>query len=264
MRAVPAAGSGRLTAEEIINAPQVRRRVFRFRTYVPPLPDGRRRWKLPEGEVVDPSYDYARQAFTGTLDGQPWQRPWGPDLTFHIASQIHGWCVPEQGQKLFDLAAKSAALGAVVEVGSAYGLSAAWLGWGARQHRPDARVFCIDTFAWRRAFPHKGSSLPHFKANMEYAGLRDTCTPIQSLSMDAARDWNGSIGLLHIDAGHTYAAVRADFEAWSRFCPPGAVIAFDDCIDHYDGIMRLQRELAATDRVKPLGRTESLMFWEVR
>ena len=234
------------------------------RYYVPRLPDGRRHWLLPDGEVTGPRYDYDRGAFTGDCGGHPWQSPWTPALTWHIASQIPGWCEPGQGRRLYELAAAGAPLGACVEVGAFKGLSSAWIGHGARSAAPDARVYCLDTFTGGAGGRWKTDVKPEFDANMEYAGLAGTCTAVQGIFRDTLATWTAPVGFLYIDGEHSYAHCRADFEGWSRHCVPGALIAFDDCIADYPGILRFQRELADSPRLELLGRTDAMVCWRYR
>lgn len=238
-------------------------------TYVPRLPGSRRHWLLPEGEVLDPHYDYGTGRFTGTLAGKPWTAPWKPDLAYHVASQIPGCCVEEQGKALFALAQQQANHGGVfVEIGSALGLSASWIGWGGRTGNENIRLFCIDTFhgAPRGAgFTWAESVLDEFKDNIRYAGLERHVVPVQSPSSDAVRNWDGQpVSLLYIDALHTYAACRNDHLAWTPYLRKGSIICFDDCIPAFPSIMRYQRELAEQGELELLGRSAAMLYWRVR
>lgn len=232
--------------------------------YLTFLPDGRKRWLLPDGDVTDPAYDYGRGIFTGTGNGQPWASPWRPDLTWHIASQVRGQCRRGQGQQLAALAAQAAPRGPIIEVGPGLGLSTVWMGWGARPATPLAALYCVDTFRGPPHNPWRTSIRPEFEANMVYAGLRDHVTAIESPSVLAATAWDGERpAMIYIDGLHSYAAARADYQAWSAHCLPGAIIAFDDCLDSYPGVMRLQRELAATPGITLLGRTDAMLYWQL-
>ncbi|MBO0819592.1 MAG: class I SAM-dependent methyltransferase [Nocardiopsaceae bacterium] len=255
-------------------------------TYLPRIADDeggwRRWWRLPEGDVLDPCYDYTRQVFTGSMpesatEPVTWREAtweWNRDLTFHIAAQVPGCCTARQGWKLFDLAQQQAARGAqdgrgtvIVEVGSAFGLSATWLGWGARSADPHARLFCVDTFHGTPrgdGYLWPESVLGEFTGNIAYAGLRDHVTPIVGRSEEAAQAWDGSpISLLYVDASHTYHACRNDFLRFAPYLVPGAIVAFDDCIPAFRDIMRFQRELAAERRLRLLGRADAMLYWQV-
>lgn len=230
--------------------------------------DGRRLWRLPEGDVVDVDWDYRLGRFVGrTRDGQLWESPFEDRLLEHVVDCIEGLCTHEQGRALHELAREQAhAGGCFVEIGARKGLSTAWIGWGSKREG-GPRVYGVDTFqgptfaTWRR------NVLDEWRANIEYAGLADVCVPIASDSQRAASRWRieaTPITLLYIDAMHSYAAVRRDLGAWARFCPPGAIIAFDDCIHDFPGVMRLQRELWGSPHVELGGRAGAMVWWRVR
>ena len=79
---------------------------------------------------------------------------------------------------------------------------------------------------------------------------------MRSLSRDAARHWDaGPIGLLHVDAEHTEAAVLADFAVWSEHLLPGAIVTFDDYKPkRWPGVV------AAVDALAASGKVEALRF----
>lgn len=235
--------------------------------YLDPLPDGTRHWALPDGEVVNPRFDYDRSLFVGEQDGAEWTAPWSEALTYHIASQIPGWCEPEQGRKLYELAAEGASLGGVlVEVGSFKGLSSTWIGWGGRSAGEQPQVYCLDTFTGGAAGRWNVDVVDEFAANAAYAGLRDTCIPVQGVFKHTLASWPAErrVSFLYIDGEHSYAQARADFNGWVKHCVPGALIAFDDCIADYPGVLRLQQELADDPSLELLGRTDAMVYWRLR
>src|SRR3990170_64113 len=71
--------------------------------------------------------------------------------------------------------------------------------------------------------------------------------PITGLTTRIAEVFDQRIGLLFIDADHTYEAVKADFEAWAPKVVPGGVIALHDYAgkpeDH--GVKRFVEEMLA-------------------
>ncbi len=84
---------------------------------------------------------------------------------------------------------------------------------------------------------------------MTRAGLFDYVEPIVATSQVAAGTWNKPVRLLFIDGDHSYAAVKADFEMWSRFLVADALIAFDDVVSgSYEGAKRYYDELMQADR----------------
>lgn len=56
------------------------------------------------------------------------------------------------------------------------------------------------------------------------------------------------IDVLHIDAGHLYDEVKADFENWSPFVRPGGVVLFHDIESFPDDVGRFFRELDGCKR----------------
>lgn len=94
-----------------------------------------------------------------------------------------------------------------------------------------------------------------FLANTDRMGLGDRITPIRSDSVAASRQWPlmQEIGLLFIDASHTYQAVRRDFEFGSPLVKEGGLIAFHDVSD-WDGPTReeLPRWVQKIDQVQSL------------
>jgi hypothetical protein len=52
---------------------------------------------------------------------------------------------------------------------------------------------------------------------------------VHAFSHEVGATWKGKpVGLLFVDADHSYAGARQDIEVWSRHLAPGAVIAVDD------------------------------------
>jgi predicted O-methyltransferase YrrM len=54
-------------------------------------------------------------------------------------------------------------------------------------------------------------------------------------SEEAARRWQAQLDLVFIDGDHEEAAVRLDWEAWSRWVEPGGVVAFHDAREGQPG-----------------------------
>lgn len=126
-----------------------------------------------------------------------------------------GWYANLEGEQLVSMAQNMPG-DLVVELGTAWGLSASYILWGT-----DARMVCIDTWldddVWK-----------DFQALVAENDWQDRVTAIRDISWDAAREWTEPIGLLHIDASHVYEDVAADYRAWSPYVTPGGWIAFHD------------------------------------
>jgi len=123
----------------------------------------------------------------------------------------------------------------IVEVGSWAGTSAERLCAGSKRGA-GAHVTCIDTWAdWvdppEDQWPATGAdALRVFLERVDPAVVM----PLRAPSLVVAPMWLREIGLLFIDAGHTYEQCLADYEAWSRFVLPGGVLAIHDYLREPD------------------------------
>jgi MMP 1-O-methyltransferase len=144
----------------------------------------------------------------------------------------------DEGERLAELAAMVPPEYAIVELGSAAGLSACWLAHGST----GAHVTCIDPWEplWSDADDplHLGLTgyLDAFLANITLERLWSCITPLRARSTDIAPLWLQPVGLLWIDANHEYEHVREDYEAWAPLVPPGGWIAFHDFGDTYPDV----------------------------
>lgn len=153
---------------------------------------------------------------------------------------------------LFQLASDLPANAQVVEVGSWMGASTCFIAGGLKGER--AKIFAVDNFqgistcgedaAWyNRHFKQIGahSTLNLFRANFAALGFTPRSEPIVSDSIAAAQllaPQSGAIDLIFIDGDHSYAACKADIEAWAPFLKAGGVMAFHDFGSRADGVTR--------------------------
>jgi len=162
---------------------------------------------------------------------------------------IKGFLHPDEGARLYDLAADAARRGPCLEVGSYCGRSTLYLGTACRKH--EQLLYAVDH--------HRGSeehqlgeeyhdadlydaaagrmdSFREFRRNMDAAGLSDTVVPIVASSPVAARHWNTPLSLVFIDGGHSEAAALADYRSWSTAIASGGFLAIHDIFpDPADG-----------------------------
>ena len=107
------------------------------------------------------------------------------------------------------------------------------------RERGEGCVFAVDT--WPGASydsiyqpllrGYKGSQLfDEFQQNVRAASLQQFVEPIRRTTIDAARSWpkGKQIGLILIDADHSYEAVKQDFGDWIPFLAEGGYVVFDD------------------------------------
>ena len=155
-----------------------------------------------------------------------------------VAENIQGWFGKDGGLLLYFLVCERIPVPIVVELGSWKGRSTIWLA-SAMRERGDGRVFAVDT--WPDAshdsiyepllHGYKGSQLfDEFQQNVREAGLEQFVEPIRRTTIDTARSWpkERQIGLLLIDADHSYEAVKQEFDVWIPFLAEGGYVVFDD------------------------------------
>jgi predicted O-methyltransferase YrrM len=158
---------------------------------------------------------------------------------------------PERGF-LFQLASDAPAGARVIEIGSWMGASTCFLAAGLKGDA--ARVYAVDNFQglstcgedstwYNRHFRKLGthSTLDIFKANFAALGLSARTEPVVSDSLAAAQSLaalRGTADLIFIDGDHSYAACKADIEAWLPYVKKGGVIAFHDFGSRADGVTR--------------------------
>ena len=167
---------------------------------------------------------------------------------------IQGWISGPEGYALLLMAAHGPGEGEIVEIGSWMGKSTCWLAAGSKSTGRE-KVHAVDPFdggpalADRAVIQEEGTTYHAFVDNLTRAGLFDYVEPIVATSQVAAGTWTKPVRLLFIDGDHSYAAVKADFEMWSRFLVADALVAFDDVVSgSYEGARRYYDELMQADR----------------
>jgi predicted O-methyltransferase YrrM len=152
---------------------------------------------------------------------------------------IQGWISRDAGALLYFLVRQIIPKPIIVELGAWKGRSTAWLASAVRD-RGEGKVYSVDTWQGTRGHPGELQLLERygpddlfreFHTNLQRVGLDIFVETIRGETSTVAATWPSrqkEIGLLLIDADHRYAAVRADFEQWSRFVSRGSYIVFDD------------------------------------
>jgi predicted O-methyltransferase YrrM len=179
------------------------------------------------------------------------------ELELGLAEAVEGWMSREELAELAHSAARVPSGQAVVEIGNYRGRSTVALALGAR--RAGAHVWSVDPhaeFVGPRGGRFGRADMAQLYANLARSGVGADVSLVCLPSLAAARAFEGSIGLLFIDGDHRYAAVRADFEAWSAHLAPGARVIFDD-LDFAD-VARWTAELVAAGRLTSEGGTGKL------
>jgi len=106
----------------------------------------------------------------------------------------------------------------IVEIGSYAGGSAQRM---AAVPGRGAHITCIDP--WDSDYAGD-EIMERFLAVVDWSAV----TALRGLSHEIARLWMKPIGLLFIDAEHSYPSVLADYQAWSGFIPSGGFLVFHD------------------------------------
>jgi len=161
----------------------------------------------------------------------------------------------DEGMLLRDLAMFVPAHQAIVEVGTYTGASALWMASGAGAGRR-ARVTCVDT--WPDPRPDE-PDVAHAERQRQALGtflarMAEHDWPVTALrgtSADVAAMWLQPIGLLFIDADHSFRAVVRDYSSWSPLIAPGGWLAMhdylgDDLTDQTDVAEAVRRVIVPT------------------
>jgi predicted O-methyltransferase YrrM len=169
---------------------------------------------------------------------------------FRLAAEAaSGFMPPEEGEALFDTAARYAPAGLIAEIGSYCGKSTIYLAAAASD--AGQLVLTVDHHrgseenqaGWEYHDPGlvdpvtgRLDTLPHFRATIAAAGLEEHVIAIVGSSAQVARLWRPSLGMLFIDGGHTDAAATADYLGWAPAIVPGGALAIHDVFpDPADG-----------------------------
>lgn len=162
---------------------------------------------------------------------------------------------------LADLAAQVPSGQCVVELGVFRGGSLAVL---AAYTPDDVPVYGVDLFGrvgtpdyykqgsdWVAWWERKAARPHDWESNLAAARLAaPTAQIIVGQTAATGHEWKGlPVGLLYIDADHSYEGVAGDWDAWSPHLASEAVVVFDDYRyqvrgrDHYPDVTRFVDEL---------------------
>lgn len=158
----------------------------------------------------------------------------------------------DEGAHLAYLASQIPPGGTIVELGSNEGKSGCFMGFGLKYaYNERAQVHCVDL--WSLGGPTQQHNYrdprkqARFERNIEQLDLQGIVIGHRAESTAFAKTWTLPIDLLFIDAGHSYEAVKADYDAWHRFVKPGGFIAFHDYMPMWPGIVKLLDETVIPD-----------------
>lgn len=159
--------------------------------------------------------------------------------TLRYIRRIEGLTTEPACLTLADMAKQVPAEHAIVELGVYQARTALYLVWGASQGN-GAHVWGFD--AWDlpgERVPYQGNRMrrkytdtdtrSRALRNVKSLGYSDRMMLTREFSAEAGRKWVGPpVGLLFVDADHTYEGVRQDFRTWASHLAEDATIVFDD------------------------------------
>jgi predicted O-methyltransferase YrrM len=165
------------------------------------------------------------------------------------AKTIYGWFAMEEGELLANLASVVAEDSEIVEIGAYGGRATAFLVAGSRSGN-GAHITSIDD--WGPAAIPGGTEqaaadqvLVDYQASLVLMEAGALVTPLRARSTQVVSHWLKPIGLLFLDASHTYEDTLRDAVAWSVFVPPGGVAAFHDYHPDHPGVVQALDEFVA-------------------
>jgi len=170
-------------------------------------------------------------------------------IDIKILNTIKGFMDDAEAVRLFELAGKAAVMGAVLEIGSYCGRSAAIIGTacqqnnailysidhhiGSEEQQPGEEYFDPELFDERTGGIN---TLPFFRETLKKTGLEDTVIPIVSTSLVVGKMWQTPLAMVFIDGGHSFEAAWTDFLTWSpHLLTNGFLVIHDIFLDPAKG-----------------------------
>jgi predicted O-methyltransferase YrrM len=119
----------------------------------------------------------------------------------------------------------------VLEIGTGFGYSTAWLGYGVSLSRPEGRVYTVDDFSeGERATSHSGTAEEIWKRTGTSAFIRQI---LGTSPGDVDAQSPMLAGLAFIDGEHRGSQPLLDYRAAKRHLAPEGCILFHDVQDKY-------------------------------
>lgn len=186
------------------------------------------------------------------------------------AHSVPGFLADNELRFLGALAAIVPALGAVVEIGSFKGKSTVVLASIAARYGL-GQVVAIDphaglSYLGNHVAPvYQNPTFSEFLASLKAARVEENVEVRRDFSRNVAAEWNRPIRLLWIDGDHSYPGCKQDFDLFSPYLSEGAVIAFHDSLNAFEGPIRVfVEEILRSDRFGPSGFVHSIAWSQYR
>lgn len=152
--------------------------------------------------------------------------------------QIHGWLSRNESRALMLLAAYAPLNLPVVEIGSFKGLSTCYLSFGlaltgrgkltAIDHFQGSPEHQLGQFEQVTEIVTTGSTFETFHNNLLQRKLWPKVIPKVMSTDIAGAAWQDPIGLLFLDAEHSFVATQHDFNLFAPHVVKGGLVAFHD------------------------------------
>jgi predicted O-methyltransferase YrrM len=170
-------------------------------------------------------------------------------IDIKILNTIKGFMDDDEAIRLFELADKASCMGAVLEIGSYCGRSAAIIGTacqknngilysidhhiGSEEQQPGEEYFDPELFDERTGGVN---TLPFFRETLKKTNLEDTVIPIVSISAVVGKMWQSPLSMVFIDGGHSFEAAHTDLLTWSpHILTHGLLVIHDIFLDPDQG-----------------------------
>ena len=168
------------------------------------------------------------------------------------------------------LAACIPAKGLIVEIGSYKGKSTVMLGSVSARYGLGGLVAIdphegLSYLGPEVAEPFLSPTFEEFASNLRSAGLENKVEVHRDYSRNVAKNWNRPIRFLWIDGDHSYAGCKEDFDLFTPHLADGAVVAFHDALNGFEGPIRVfVEEILRSDRFGPSGFVHSIAWSQFR
>jgi MMP 1-O-methyltransferase len=190
------------------------------------------------------------------------------ESALQLSQKVHGFLAENELRFLGTLAARTPARGVTVEIGSFKGKSTVMLATVAAKYHLGP-VVAIDP---HEGFAYLGPNVPQepptfdtFLASIKSAGIEHNVEVQRAFSRDAAKNWNRPIRILWIDGDHSYRGCKEDFDLFSPYLADGAVVAFHDTLNSFEGPIRVfVEDILRSDRFGPAGFVHSIAWSQFR
>ncbi|HVE79599.1 MAG TPA: class I SAM-dependent methyltransferase [Gemmatimonadaceae bacterium] len=181
---------------------------------------------------------------------------------------VPGFLKESEARFLALAAAATPADGTILEIGSFKGKSTVGLATVARRYGLGPVVAVDPHTAPSVTDPDLGGQTTSFDDFVRALREFDVAEEVEvhrTFSGELAKSWSRPLRLLWIDGDHTYTGAKSDFDLYRPFLQEGAVVAFHDALNHYDGPLRVfVDDVLRSDAFGPAGFVGSIAWAQYR